>query len=169
MIILPSRLETWVCIALYWQLCSCAAKITNWEKTQDSWSMCILSWELFYWQQSQINNPINVLMWSILSLHEHQNVQIRKTFDTLDLHAVKTWMCCKQEAGFARNWSIANQSDSLLNPREPNCVKLMKSDRCVCFHSWLRCLAEPLSLYFIRILPQSIKSPVFNTPRSLVN
>lgn len=65
---------------------------------------------------------------------------------------------------FMRNWSIANQSGSLLIQREPNCVKLIKSDGCVCFHSWLRCSAEPLSLYFIRILPKSIKGPVFYTP-----
>lgn len=64
---------------------------------------------------------------------------------------------------FVRNWSIANQSGSLLIQREPNCVKLIKSDRCVCFHSWLRCSAEPLSLYFIKILPKSIKGPVFYT------
>lgn len=64
---------------------------------------------------------------------------------------------------FVRNWSIANQSGSLLIQREPNCVKLIKSDRCVCFHSWLRCSAEPLSLYFIKILPKSIKGSVFYT------
>lgn len=64
---------------------------------------------------------------------------------------------------FVGNWSIANQSGSLLIQREPNCVKLIKSDRCVCFHSWLRCSAEPLSLYFIKILPKSIKGPVFYT------
>lgn len=66
-------------------------------------------------------------------------------------------------AVFVRNWSIANQSGSLLIQREPNCVKLIKSDRCVCFHSWLRCSAEPLSLYFIKILPKSIKGSVFYT------
>ena len=64
---------------------------------------------------------------------------------------------------FVRNWSIANQSGSLLIQREPNCVKLIKSDRCICFHSWLRCSAEPLSLYFIKILPKSIKGSVFYT------
>lgn len=64
---------------------------------------------------------------------------------------------------FVRNWSIANQSGSPLIQSEPNCVKLIKSDRCVCFHSWLRCSAEPLSLYFIKILPKSIKGSVFYT------
>lgn len=52
---------------------------------------------------------------------------------------------------------------SLWFQREPNCVKLIKSDRCVCFHSWLRCSAQPPSLCFIQILPKSIKDPVFNT------
>lgn len=40
---------------------------------------------------------------------------------------------------------------------------LIKSDRCVCFQSWLRCSAEPLSLYFMEILPKSIKGSVFYT------
>lgn len=65
-------------------------------------------------------------------------------------------MCTK----LVRNWSIAG---SLLIQREPNCVKLITADRCVCFHSWLRCSAEPLSLYFIEILPKSIKGSVFYT------
>lgn len=70
---------------------------------------------------------------------------------------------------FVRNWSIENQSSSLLIQREPNCVKLIKSDRCVCFHSWLRCSREPLSFCFIKILPKSIKGTVFYTlPLSLI-
>lgn len=64
---------------------------------------------------------------------------------------------------FVRNWSIANQSGSLLIQREPNCVKLIKSDGCVCFHSWLRCSAEPLSLYFIRNF-QNLSRALFFTP-----